>query len=291
MARVQLITTGVMEERALGKSLRRLFPDHEFVSKPRLDGFTSARLPPAPPLPSGVQLNLDKFVGNLIGAFDPGNRRDRARPDFVVAIEDVELVNADEPAQITTSLRDALQRRLDAWPAKDRAHDRLCEDLQSKVSFHLMAPMTEAYFFADPAAFARATAPAPGRPSRFDPDTDVEAFSVDDLDYLGPAAVPGSRWCTETERQGHPKRYLIYLTEPGAGSQYRESEHGVRALEGLDWPHATRRPTHTGFARSLLADLVDMLGPPSDAIASAIVAGQTHPLTWPPPRDPVLRNL
>jgi hypothetical protein len=291
MARVQLITTGDMEERALGKSLRRLFPDHEFVSLPRLDGFTSAPLPPTPPLPSGVRLNLDKFVAKLIGAFAAGQRRDRSRPDFVVAIEDVELANAGAPGRITASLRDALQRRLDAWPAKDRTHDRLREELQHKVSFHLMAPMTESYFFADSASFARATAPAPSRPSRFDPNTDVEAFSVDDPDYLRAPADPTSRWRTANERQGHPKRYLIYLTEHSTGSQYRESEHGVRALEGLDWPHVTREPAHTSFARSLLADLVDMLGSPSEEIASTIVAGQTHPLTWPPPRDPVLRNV
>jgi len=291
MARVQLITTGVMEERALGKSLRRLFPDHEFVSWPRLDGFTSARLPPAPPLPSGVRLNLDKFVANLIGAFDPGNRRDRSRPDFVVAVEDVELANADDPARITASLRDALQRRFDAWPTKDRAHDRLREDLQRKVSFHLMAPMTEAYFFADSRALARATAPAPCRPSRFDPETDVETFALDDPDYLGPPADPSSPWCTETGRQGHPKRYLIYLTESSAGGRYRESEHGARALEGLDWRHVARSPDHTRFARSLLADLEDMLGPPSQALPSATAAGQTHSLTWPPPRDHLLRNL
>jgi hypothetical protein len=162
MARVQLITTGEMEQRALGRSLHRLFPDHKFVSAARLDGFTSAPLPPAPPLPAGVQLNLDKFVANLIGAFAPGNRRDRDRPDFVVAVEDVELVNADDPARITASLREALQRRLDAWLANARALDRLREDLQSKVSFHLMAPMTEAYFFADSEARLASRHPTPG---------------------------------------------------------------------------------------------------------------------------------
>jgi hypothetical protein len=94
---------------------------------------------------------------------------------------------------------------------------------------------------------------------------------------------------SQTERRGHPKRYLFYLTEHGTGGQYRESEHGVRALEGLDWPHVTRRSDHTRFARSLLADLEDMLGPAS-AIPSELATKQTHPLTWPPPRAPVLRN-
>jgi hypothetical protein len=291
MARVLLITTGVMEERALGSSLRQIFPEHEFVSPPRLDGFTSARLPPEPPLPSGIRTNLEKFARRLIGAFDPGNRRDRPRPDFVVAVEDVELTNAEDPARITMTLRDTVLRELEAWTANARTLKRLRADLQTKVSFHLMAPMTEAYFFADAAAFARATAPAPSRPSRFLPDTDVEAFAVDDPDYLDPPADPGSRWCTQAGRQGHPKRYLVYLTEKGVGGEYRETKHGVRALDGLDWSHVIRRPDHTRFARSLLADLVDMLGPPNEALSAAVADRPTHPLTWPPPADPVLRNL
>lgn len=286
MARVQLITTGVMEERALGKSLARLFPEHEFVSRPHMDGFTSARLPP-PPLPSRVPLNLDKLAATLIGAFDPGNRRDRPRPDFVIAVDDVELVNADDPARITAALREALQRRLAVWPANARTLDRLREALRLKVSFHLMAPMTEAYFFADAAAFDRATAPVPTRPNRFDPATDVELFVVDDPDYLDPPADRDSRWRTEGGRQGHPKRYLLYLTESSEGGQYRESKHGVRALADLDWSAVALRPDQARFARSLLVDLVDMLGLPGQGLD----AGRTHPVTWPPPADPVLRNL
>ncbi|MEM9456487.1 MAG: hypothetical protein AAGF11_20070 [Myxococcota bacterium] len=286
MARVQLITTGVMEERALGKSLARLFPEHGFVSRPHLDGFTSARLPP-PPLPSDVPRNLDKLAATLIGIFAPGNRRDRPRPDFVVAVDDVELVNADDPARITAALRETLQRQLATWPASARALDRLREALRLKVSFHLMAPMTEAYFFADAAAFDRATAPAPSHPNLFDPATDVEAFMVDDPDYLDPPADRGSRWRTQGGRQGHPKRYLLYLTESSAGGQYRESEHGAHALADLDWPAVVRQPDQTRFARSLLVDLVDMLGLPNREID----AERTHPVTWPPPPDPVLRNL
>ena len=150
-----------------------------------------------------------------------------------------------------------------------------------------MAPMTEAYFFADPAALARATAPGPAHPSRFDPATDVETFTVDDPGYLDPPAEPDSRWCKPSGRQGHPKRYLIYLTEPCTGGGYREPEHGVAALAALDWPKATRHPEHTRLARSLLADLADMLGPPH----GDLLAEPTHPITWPPPRDRVLRNL
>jgi hypothetical protein len=286
MARVQLITTGVMEERALGASLQRLFPDHEFVSKPHLDGFTSAPLPPQPH--PRAPLNLDKFAATLIGTFDPGNRRDRPRPDFVIGIDDVELCNADDPGRITAALRQTLERRLAEWPGNARSIERLRHELAARVSFHVMAPMTEAYFFADASALARSTAPALDRPNHFDLETcDVEAFEVLDPDYLDAPIDPGCRWRRPGLRQGHPKRYLAYLTDPGTGSRYRESDHGVRALSDLEWPTVIRDAQRTRFARSLLTDLIDMLGTP----ATDIVDGDAHPLTWPPPAERVLRNL
>lgn len=289
MALVQLITTGVMEERALGASLKRLFPDHQFISKPHLDGFTSARLPPQPH--PRAPLNLDKFAASLIGVFDPGNRRDRPRPDFLIGIDDVELFNADDPARITAALRQTLERRLAEWPGNARSIDRLRDELREKVSFHVMAPMTEAYFFADPAALDRSTAPALDRANLFDLETrDVESFEVTDPDYLDAPVVRDCRWRKPGPRRGHPKRYLCYLTDPpqrgGSGSRYRESDHGVRALSELEWPTVTRDAQRTRFARSLLADLVDMLEAPAGAFD-----GDTHPLTWPPPPDRVLRNL
>jgi hypothetical protein len=292
MARVQLITTGLMEERALGTSLQLLFPDHEFICKPHLDGFTSAPLPPTRSNTVRASLNIDKFASTLIGIFDPGNRKDRPRPDFVVAVEDVELCNADDPARITAALRDALDRQLAQWPGGARSLTNLRGSLSDCVSFHLMAPMTEALFFGDENAFIRATAPAPDQPNQFDDAAcDVEAFSVVDPHYLGAPVEAPCRWRTADGRQGHPKRYLIYLTDPGTGGRYRESEHGVHALAGLAWRTVTRHPNWTRFARSLLADLVDMLGAPNEEFAAALAEGVTHPRTWPPPRDRVLRNL
>ncbi|MCA9635857.1 MAG: hypothetical protein KC420_07470 [Myxococcales bacterium] len=287
MALVRLITTGVMEEKALASSLRRLFPAHDFESKPHLDGFTSSTLPP-PTSAAGTPRNVDKFAATLIGAFAPGNRRDRPRPDFVVAVDDVELCNALAPDRITATLRDAIIGRLDRWPANARTLTKLREDLQTRASFHLMAPMTEAYFFTDPEALARATAPALDHPNRFDADaSDVESFAVDDPDYLNEPSVNGCRWRTQGGRQGHPKRYLIFLTN----ARYREAAHGVAALRELDWCRVTRHRDRARFARSLLADLVDMLGPPEQSLADAVAEGETHPLTWPGERSPVLRNI
>lgn len=160
MALVQLITTGRMEKEALGVSLARLFPGHDFRCPEPLDGFTSAPLPPDPRT-SRTPLNLDRFVTRLVAAFDPGNRHDRPRPDFVLGIDDVELCNADDPSRIVASLRHAIEQKLASWPGGSRTVEGIREALATKVSFHLMAPMTEALFFADA---GRSPARPPPRP-------------------------------------------------------------------------------------------------------------------------------
>src|SRR5262249_53534703 len=43
---IVLLVTGRVEERALARSLARVFPDADIVTQPRIDGFTSSRLPP-----------------------------------------------------------------------------------------------------------------------------------------------------------------------------------------------------------------------------------------------------
>ncbi|MBA3546982.1 MAG: hypothetical protein H0T76_10905 [Nannocystis sp.] len=305
MARVVLLTTGAMEEKAFAGSLRRLFPDHEFISKPRFDGFTSARLPPDYETYRERRhlLNLEKFAKEIIGCFAPGGRTDRPRPDFVLALEDVELHNDGEPGNITRALRDAVTHNLGTWKMEGSKADRTREDLRTRCSFHLMAPMTEAYFFADPGAFARATAPGPERRCRLDAATcDVEAFRVEDPEFQATASVPKQHrerhdWRID-ERHRHPKSYLGYLTDTklDGRARYQETVHGVSALAELDWPGVVRRGARATavarFARSMLADLSDMLEtPPVGLEDDELQPADCHPLTWPPPRDRVLRNL
>ncbi len=58
------------------------------------------------------------------------------------------------------------------------------QNVRERCSFHLMAPMTEAYFFGEAAALKRAGAMR--NPSRFDRQVcDPEAFTVADSRYLG----------------------------------------------------------------------------------------------------------
>lgn len=302
MARVALITTGAMEHAALPRSLARMFPEHEFVAHPRIDGFTSAPLPPdyAALRVRRPLLNIEKFANTLIGQI-AGGRRDEPRPDFVIGIEDMELCNAASPSNITTALRDAVAHNLEHWADGPR-RARLQAELRNRCSFHLMAPMTEAYFFADAAALHRATAPQPNQPCCFDATAcDVEQFRVADPIYLDTPTVPKADrgrydWRCE-DRQGHPKRYLEYLTDPrlDGRARYRETTQGVDALATLDWPAivcGARSPAVARFARSLMADLVDMLGTPQEWPELGELANEDcHELTWPPPRASLLRNL
>lgn len=295
MARVQLIVTGVMEEKALARSLQAVFPEHEFECKPRLDGFTSSRLPPDLATLTATQqrlLNLDKFVKAMIGVFAPGARVDRARPDFVVGIDDVELVNAEAPANITRAVREALRRELAGWPGGGDANARLKESMRDRCSFHLMAPMTEAYFFADRETFVRATGGAAARPSLWDDAQDAEAFLVEDEAYSA-APQMACRWA-KPGRERHPKHYLEFLTDPRCDDQvgYRETTLGSAALAALSWGAMLQRSAALRFARSLIADLAEMLdAEPVGCSLATLDNAACNPLTWPPPRDQVVRNL
>lgn len=300
MARVVLITTGRMEETALAASLRRIFPAHDFHCPPCLAGFTSAALPPVHEPRLKPLTNLKKFANTLIGHFAAGRRADEPRADFVIGVDDVELANAAAPARITESLRDALTADLPNWASS--APD-LRTALATRCSFHLMAPMTEAYFFADPEAFARATHPGAHHPCCFDADArDVEDFHVEDPRFTEPPVSPRRErfdWRT-ANRELHPKHYLEYLTDEalvGRG-RYDELHHGAPALSALDWPRVARHgPAHptarARFARSLLADLADMLATsPMGIPTTDLEPSLCHHLTRPVPGERrLLRNL
>lgn len=300
MASVVLVVTGKMEAMALHDSLGRIFPEHRFHVWPRVDGFTSTRLPPADgPLSERHRTRVATFATTLIARLR-GGRKDAPRADFVLGIEDLELCNAEQPEHVVAALRHAVAESLATWDGP--AARRLPDEVRERCSFHVMAPMTEAYFFADPAALARATAPGPSRPNQFDSRVcDVEQFLVSDADYQTPPTLPkaargANDWRCD-DRARHPKHYLEFLTDPqlsGRG-RYDETRHGCDALRELDWPalasEARTRPA-ARFARSLLADLVDMLGVPSHHPGlQTLSLAACHPLTWPPPGHQVLRNL
>lgn len=304
--RVALLVTGKAEEKALHHSLKRIFPEVEFVMRPRRDGFTSQALPPTPlflardraPRPTSSRdraprpTNVERLAEALVAEVEPG-RRDEAPPDLVVLVDDLELVNQERPERAVEHVRAAVENHLELhdWPSattRERAYERVRE----RCSFHLLAPMAEAYFFREPAALTRAGAK---RESLFDAAAaDVEtSFLVNDPDFLTvpdrPAREKLPPWAT-ADRKQHPKRYLQFLCDPTGkeARAYVETDGGQAALRDLDWPMVLAPQEHVRFLRSLIHDLAHALG--HDTVAERF-EGTTHPLTWPPRPDALLRNI
>ena len=285
--RVTLITTGVCEERALALSLQRFFPSAEFTVL-RRDGFTSAALGPAPAVGGPDRSNLEKLVAEMIALIEPGQRG--APADWVFAVDDLELCNATQPTRVVAHLASAVRAHLanTPWPTL-RSQQRATERARERCSFHLLAPMLEAYFFGEPAALVRAGAVR--APIVQHPAGDLEQFTATDAAYLGRATDPEVVWAkpTAAERTRHPKHYTQFLCDPAiAGtprrSYYRETKAGAFALASLDWSQVLTHPSATQFAHAFMADLADALG------VACPFAGVPHPLTA-PGKLGVLRNI
>ena len=253
MAVVALITTGVMEHRALGKSLKRLFPTHEFVNWPPdgpLPGFTSSRVKvPSPVYDStAIPSELSELATSLVGLVDRPRRQQRF--DFVFVVEDLELVNQEQPETVVKAFRDAVNRYLveDAL----RLPNDIRERVRQQCSFHLFRPLTEAYFFGEPAAIQRA-----GVNKSYIVSDDLERFETGDAEYLG--LPEETDWvCQKPERKHHPKHYLRFLCDPDRSdsrSRYRETDNGVRALGELDWEQVVSAEPRCPFLHAFLDDL------------------------------------
>jgi hypothetical protein len=272
--RVQLVVTGRAERKGLHTSIERacrlLAPRSEFVflEPHNVESFTSESRSVSAPL-RGDPTKPDparKMAVALIEALTDGRRRSE-RADYAFAIDDLEVVNRNNPRAVTqvfsAHMDRALSHRFGTNQADLARRKRVCE----RSSFHLLAPMLEAYFFSELSVLRAAG--AAGR-SLFDPKlTDLEQFRVDDPEY-GAWCVERSKaveWCCQ-----HPKWYVKYLSFP---QRYRETHDGFAALEKLRWGHVVQGAVFTQFARSLLDDVVEALEPG----AGQAIQGQRHPLT------------
>lgn len=276
MTRIGLITTGECEHRALPASLRRVFAGVEVeLERPLrpVPSITSNYLSYPGPTIGGTK--IDRFVESIMSTLES-----RGSPDFVLAIDDLELPNVETPHHVTRLVSDAFRRYLGT-----PTHREL-EQLRTRCSFHLLCPMLETYFFGEPAALERAGST---RPPILDPSHHLESFKSDDEQFLAYSDVPGHRrhpW-RRPDRRRHPKRYLGFLVDPTDEQRtvYTESVGGCRALATLDWAQVFRySPPGITFARSLFEDLADALEVPNP------FPGASHPLTS-PRAGGLLRNL
>lgn len=294
MTLVSLIVTGVSERLGLPSFLTKLFPEVEFAPL-QVTSFTSSRIRPYCPTNTTAIPVIDKFASAIIASIDPGRNRPEGRvPDFVVAIDDLELCNIDQPDRVVDELSSAVRRGIQtAFPSTGR-QEKCARRLVDAASFHLLCPMLEAYFFADPIAILRAT-----ERSIFEivPEKDLEDFETCDTAYLQKHAhLPTSQAPvpmqpnTQEWFAKHPKEYLRHLSsDPQTGlAKYRESQHGSSALKQLSPLQALAIATQRRFLRSMVYDLADAL----NTQLPAEIVGDCHPVTSHQARsNRVLRNI
>ena len=313
--KVAILPTGRTEWHGLAPALGRLFPKQEFYCLPteaevRSDpdhfpypGFTSAPLTSAQldTPPESARELVSRAAQEALG-----DRR-HAAADLVFIIDDVELPNMAQLDRVVAVMRRAVEGHLSELERVGH-HGRTAAVLREKVSFHLIAPMVEAWFFADDCALAAAGVPA-GTAVHFDTATDPEAFVTSDPAYLHAteadcpewAATPTRRqkklrpkWLGSQPREQHPKGYLQWLCRaPGERNctGYSETDGGNQALGNLSWPAVGKRhPAHFALLRALVEDLVDGLA--SDPMFDVGSPHGNPPTTRSgAPREALLRNI
>lgn len=298
--RVAFLPTGRTEWHGLPRAFGRLFPGHQFEVVPSaievadhgdrypLDGFTSCRLTAAHMTkpPEAATLLVERAAMVLMDP-DP--------PDLLVILDDLELANRDQPEQVVAVFRAAVERHvMDPDPRRRRSRARLAE----RASFHLIAPMVEAWFFGDPAALATAGV---AEPHHLRADRSLEQFETGDIGYLAASDHDCPGWLARrqssqrpkwlgADRIYHPKGYLQWLTrDPEARNctRYRESDGGANALAGIDWMALLAQP-EMNFLNALCDDIAYELGaeyrPPSNVVPVVTSLARR-------PHDNLLRNI
>lgn len=299
--RIAVLSTGLTEWHGLAEALMCLFDGSRFYSVPTkaevasygekfpYPGFTSTPLKQfhvAEPPESACEL-IERAAQEALG-----DRKAQHPPaDLVILVDDLELVHVGQIPLVVDVLRAAARHHLARLAAPMRA--RTAAVLREKVSFHLLVPMIEAWFFADPAALRTAGVPA-SRPVVFTAQQDPEQFCTDDPAYLSAGsgdcpkwtALPPDRqkklrpkWLGASPREQHPKGYLQWLCIDGSQrgcTTYKESASGARALGGLHWPTVfSRQPTQLAFLAALLDDVSDAVNVPLAGLAGRSLAPET----------------
>ncbi len=162
--RVALLPTGRTEWHGLAIALQRLFRAHEFYALPEptvfhsmrgpFNGFTSSTL-----TERHEREYLPESALELVGlaareALGDGAHREAA--DDVVVIDDLELANRHQPDRAVRVFRRAVEHHLEGLQGTRKRTETA---LRERVSFHLVVPMIEAWFFGDPQALRRAGVP------------------------------------------------------------------------------------------------------------------------------------
>ena len=190
--RVKFIVTGDLEKKSIVPSVQRMFglPATgglvEFVPPRKVDGCTTA---PLPPFPEGsIPTPIQRLATALVAEVDVGASGQPA--DLVVGIDDLELANRSNPRTVLDWLRSAVDHEILRLRSSLPAQTRLRDLVREKCSFHFLVPMVEAYFFPDRSALAASGVASTVNPQLANPD--AEDFLTDDPGYLLRARVQNS---------------------------------------------------------------------------------------------------
>jgi len=271
--RVNIVVTGVAEQKGIVEFLENIFDDVEFNSV-RFDGFTSIRISPDATIPNGDGIPSD--VADL-ATFFVEEVHSRRGEQFIL-LEDLEVANLDQPDVVIRCFLNAVNAIVDG---KRPHHTTIENDLKERAAFHLMSPMLESYFFTDEnvlGALELQSQPILSHP-------DVEGFRVNDQGFLdsvsdlNPISNGGQTWQPAEWYGSHPKHYLKYLRSPSNPydpdiPNYKESKVGAHALKNLDQQAVLANEEAAQFFRAFLTDLAWQLKQ-EDKVAQ----GTSHPLT------------
>ena len=278
MRKIQLIVTGDLEKLALHTALAERFPDVrngkrvEWARPRKTHGATSRPLgPPGQAIGTMKGLALAAIVeAELGGSGGPA--------DLVVVVDDGEVGNMDDGANVVAHFRLAMTEVINARASDPAAKHALRQLVRERISYHLLMPMVEAHFFVGRASLSACGVGANVAPKLA--TADVERFESNDPGWL-PECV-----ASNTERQEsapwwrhecHPKYYLQHLLDRSSGGIYEEtSASAQKALALVEWP--LNAGADAQFARSLFEDLADWFQVPNP-----MGAGTCAPSTWPGP--------
>lgn len=299
---LKLIVTGDAEKKSLHKSLQKIFPTHTsdgdlvvWDTPRKADGATGYQLSADAPPSASMNSLVNVMFTELLAGKTPGS----APPDLVVVIDDVELGNVGQENIIVEAFKVAVNAKLlDLESKHSAAHfKKIKSRAQACCAFHLLRPMVESYFFADPATLGVCGVPLMQGPSLVH-QTDVECFDAmtdKNLKWQALYQDENSRkqindawWKTEC----HPKRYLTHLLSVNGAPEYQETVLGAKMIEATDWAAVAKLKTDAPIISSLLEDIGDWFGV---APTPGKFLGVSSPITYrvrnTPPNKRSLRNI
>lgn len=294
MASIRFVVTGDLEKNALRESVARCFPPTnregdrvEWKRPRRVNGATTHRL--VPDAEPGAAMTA--LARALVAEVWEGSSPNEGPPTLVVAVDDLELANLDQPEVVVAHVRKAVEHEIARRQLNQKVETRLRDRIRERCSFHLFCPMVETFFFGDREALVHAGTVRDVETYLVHPD--VEQFETSDPDWLplcksknALKVQQGHDWW---RHERHPKHYLEFLVDRNGGL-YDEVIGGKAAFNQLKWPEVPSAEEALPFARAFFEDLADYFGV-TNPLGHGAPSSITYPQKTTRTRDLLLRNL